>query len=318
VLVVVAIASAGCASSGSRHHTEPTTTEPAVPWTQARPPQLADRAAVARRCRAADLGLPDQVKFGPRLNGGITVVTLRNVGRHTCRLAGRPRVRFVHKIPPAQVQKAVPPAGSSYPEVTYPGSSLLALRPGEFGAFTVTWDNWCDPKIPGKKRVPPQAIRVTLPDGGGSLDTDYNAVPPCLDPSRPSSIGVSVFQPTPVRPRRPWTSAFIAASIPGRPLRARRGGVLRFRVVLANRSKVAATFDRCPAYIQELAPAGRPEVYSLNCRKALPIPPGGSRAFAMRLTVPPRSPLGHNGLFWTLDPFGQGGPGLNVRVDVRR
>ena len=215
-----------------------------MPWTSARPPQLAGRAPVSRRCRAADLGLPDQVKFGPNLDVGITLVTLRNIGRHTCRLTGRPRVRFVHTVPPAQVQSAVPPTQTSYPEVTYPESSLLALRPGEFGAFTVTWDNWCDPKIPGKKRVPPKAIRVTLPDGGGSLDADYNAVPPCLDPSQPSTIGVSVFEPTPVRAVRPWTDAFLRASVPDRPLRARRGAVLHFQVVLENRSKTTAGFGR--------------------------------------------------------------------------
>lgn len=272
---------------------------------------------MSRRCRAVDLGLPDQVKFGPRLQGGITVVTLRNIGRHTCRLTGRPHVRFVHRVPPAQVQRAIPPTATSYPEVTYPASSLLALRPGEFGAFTVTWDNWCDPRIPGRKRVPPTAIRVTLPDGGGSLDADYNAVPPCLDPSQPSTIGVSVFQPTPVRAAHPWTNAFLRASIADQPLQARRGGVLHFRVVLENRSQTAASFGHCPAYVQQIAPAGRLEVYSLNCRAARPIPPGGSRAFAMRIAVPRTSPLGHNGLFWTLDPFGQGGPAVNVRVNVR-
>jgi hypothetical protein len=31
-----------------------------------------------------------------------------------------------------------------------------------------------------------------------------------------------------------------------------------------------------------------------------------------------KTPLGHNGLFWLLDPFGRQGPELNVRLNVRR
>lgn len=315
VFVAAAIVAAGCGSSHTRQRT--TETVAAVPWTSARPPQLADRAPVARRCRAADLRLPNPVKFVQRLNGGIVIITLRNVGRHACRLTGRPRVRFVHAVPPKQVQHRVAPTPPTFPEVTYPESSLLALRPGESGGVTVTWDNWCDPQIPGKKRVPPKAIRVTLPDGGGNLDADYNAVVPCLDPAQPSTLGVSVFQSILVPTGRRWTDAFIRASVPDVPLRARRGGVLHFRVVLKNLSTTPALFTRCPAYVQQLVPAGRLEVYSLNCRAARPIPPHGSRAFAMRVAVPRNAPLGHNGLFWSLDPFGQQGPELNVRVNVR-
>jgi hypothetical protein len=37
----------------------------------------------------------------------------------------------------------------------------------------------------------------------------------------------------------------------------------------------------------------------------------------MRIAVPHDAPLGHNGLFWLLDPFGEQGPELNVRVNVR-
>jgi uncharacterized protein DUF4232 len=315
VLLAIGIAAAGCGSSATKHHSA--SAEPAVPWTSAQPPQLAARAAVSRRCRAADLRLPDQGHFAPQLEGGIALVPLLNAGKHACRLTGRPRVRFVHAVPPRQVQKSIPSTATTFPEVPNPASSLLALRPGEVGAVTVSWDNWCDPQIKGKPRVPPKAIRVTLPDRGGSLETDYNAVPNCLDPSRPSTIGVSRFQPSPIAPGRRWTAASIRASIPDQPLRARRGGVLHFRVELKNVSQAPAGFSRCPSYIQQLAPAGRLEVYSLNCKAAHPIGPGKTVAFAMRLPVPRAAPLGHNGLFWLLDPFGQQGPEVNVRVNVR-
>lgn len=272
---------------------------------------------MATRCRASQLRLPQQVRFVPRLNGGIALVTLRNAGRRACRLIGRPRVHFVHKGLPAQVQTKVATTLSTFPDVPYPDSSLLALQPGEDGAVTVTWDNWCDPTT-GKRRKPPSAIRVTLPDGGGSLDADYNAVPQCIDPTTPSTIGVSVFQASLVPGGRPWTDAFLRASIPDLPLRARRGGVLRFDVVLENLSQTAARFARCPAYVQQLAPAGRQQAYLLNCSAAHPIAPGASLAFAMRVHVPANAPLGHNGFFWMLDPFGGRGPELSVRVNVRR
>jgi hypothetical protein len=279
---------------------------------------MSHRPPAAARCRAAQLRLPGEVRFVPRLNGGIALVTLSNVGRHACRLAGRPRVHFVHKGGPAQVQSKIAPTPSTFPEVPYPPSSLLALPPGESGAVTVTWDNWCDLKVPGKPHVPPSAIRMVLPHGGGSLDTDYNAVPQCVDPTAPSTIGVSDFQPSLIPTGRPWTDAFLRASIPDQPLRVQRGRVLRFHVVLKNLSKTTARFGRCPAYAQQLVPAGRVKVYSLNCSAARPIRPGASLAFAMRLDVPRDAPPGHNGLFWMLDPFGQQGPELNVRVDVGR
>lgn len=278
---------------------------------------MVHRPPAAARCRAAQLRLRKEVRFVPRLNGGIALITLRNAGRHACRLSGRPRVHFVHKGGPAQVQVTVAPTPSTFPEVPYPASSLLALRPGEDGAVTVTWDNWCDPTR-GKRRMPPSAIRVTLPDGGGSLKADYNAVPQCVDPTEPSTIGVSAFQPSLIPAGRPWTDAFLRATVTDQPLRVRRGGVLRFRVVLHNASKTTAGFAHCPAYAQQLVPAGGLEVHLLNCSAARPIAAGASLAFAMRVEVPRNAPLGRNGLFWMLDPFGQRGPELDVRVDVRR
>ena len=65
-------------------------------------------------------------------------------------------------------------------------------------------------------------------------------------------------------------------------------------------------------------PAGRVQVYSLNCPAAHPIAPGRRLAFAMRLAVPRNAPLGDNGLFWVLDLFGERDPDLNARVMVSR
>ena len=106
--------------------------------------------------------------------------------------------------------------------------------------------------------------------------------------------------------------------MPGQPVHGRRGGMLRFRVVLKNRSHTTATFERCPAYIAQLAPSGRVEAHQLNCAAAHPIAPGKSEAFAMRVRVPRNAPLGANGLFWELDPFGSHNPQLHARVTIDR
>jgi hypothetical protein len=155
-----------------------------------------------------------------------------------------------------------------------------------------------------------------LPHGRGHVDADYNAVPPCLDPKAPSTIGASAFQPGLVPSQRPWTRAYLRASIPGVPLHARRGQTLEFRVVLHNASGSTVHFDRCPAYAEQLAPLGGVEVYDLDCGAAHAIPPGGSEAFATRVKVPKNAPVGVNGLFWALDPLGGIAPQLNARVVV--
>jgi hypothetical protein len=256
------------------------------------------------------------VKFVPRLQGGIALAAIRNKGTRPCRLTGRPRVRFVHNGGPKQVQRPIPTTPSRFPEATYPESSLVALRPGESGDVTISWDNWCDPVVKGKPHVPPSALRITLPAGGGNVDADYNAVPPCLDLNAPTTIGVSTFQPNLITPGRRWSDAFLRASVPGQPIHGRRGGILHFRVVLTNILRTSARFDRCPAYVQQLAPTGEVEVYALNCRAAHPIAPGKSLAFAMEVRVPQNAPLGANGLFWALDPFGARAPQTHARVTI--
>jgi hypothetical protein len=73
-----------------------------------------------------------------------------------------------------------------------------------------------------------------------------------------------------------------------------------------------------PAYTEQLAPSGRVETHQLNCAAAGPIAPGKSVAFAMRINVPPKAPLGTNGLFWELDPFGSRNPQLHARATIGR
>jgi hypothetical protein len=289
---------------------------PAVPWTSSRPSQLAERSPVATPCRAADLAVHGQVDFEAYGNGGgIAVIALQQKGKRPCRLEGSPRVELVKKGGPRQVNAGIQRPPVIFPDTAYPLSSLLAVQPGEYAGLTITWDNWCDPDT-GAKRVAPSAVRITLPGGAGHLDADYNAVPQCTDPKRPSTIGVSPFETAKVKPVPAWTSASLTASVPNQPVRGKRGGMLDFVVVLKNTSSQTVRFDRCPSYVVQLVPAGQVEVRDLNCAAAKPIAPGASEAFAMRLRVPKNAPVGGNGLFWGLDPFGGKAPQLHARATI--
>lgn len=306
----------GC---GGSKHAGPTADGPVVPWISRQPSQLAERSPASTRCRGADLAPTGKVDFAPYgNNGGIAVLALRNKGKQECRLEGSPRVRLVKHGGPKQVNTPIKRPSLVFPDTAYPVSDLLAIRPGEYAGVTITWQNWCDPQIPGKKRVAPSVVRITLPSGAGHVDADYNAVPPCLDPSRPSTIGVSPFEPAKVKPVPAWTTATVKASVPNQPVHARRGQLLRFVVMLQNLSRETVRFDRCPSYVQQLVPDGQVEVHVLNCAAAKPIAPGKSEAFAMRIRVPKNAPAGGNGLFWGLDPFGAKQPQLNARATVDR
>jgi hypothetical protein len=294
---------------------------PVVPWASSQPSQLAERSPASTKCQAADLAVHGQIEFEAYGNGaGIAVIALQNNGKQACRLEGSPSVKLVKRGGPRQVNTPIQRPPVIFPDTALPPSSLLALRPGEYAGLTITWDNWCDPKIPGKQRLPPSAVRITLPGGAGHVDADYNAVPPCRDPKRPSNIGVSPFETAKVQATPPWTaaSASIKASVPDQPVHAKRGELLRFVVLLQNASRETVRFDRCPAYVQQLVPAGQVEVHVLNCAAAKPIAAGEREAFAMAIRVPKNAPAGGNGLFWALDPFGAKQPQLHARATVDR
>jgi hypothetical protein len=292
-----------------------------VPWIATQPSQLAERRPASTTCRAADLAVHGQIDFASNGNGGgIAVVALEHTGSRACRLEGSPEVKLVKDGGPQQVNARIDRPALIFPDTAYPLSTLSALRPGEYAGLTITWTNWCDPKVPGKQRLAPRAVRITLPNGNGHVDADYNAVPPCLDANRPSTIGVSPFETAKVAATPPWTdaTAAITATVAGKPAHAKRGAKLHFIVVLRNTSRETVRFDHCPSFVQQLVPAGQVEVHNLNCAAAKPIGPGSSEAFAMEIRVPKNAPPGGNGLFWGLDPFGAKSPQTNARAVVDR
>ena len=246
------------------------------------PPARPCGPRVPRRRPAVD----GQVKFVARLQGGIALVQLRNRAGSgvPARRAGRACTssRAAARSPGATGGRRPRPRAS--PRWRAPPSSLLALRPGEAAALTVSWDNWCDPKVPGKPHLPPSAMRITLPRGRGHVDADYNAVPPCLDPSRAVDdrrLGLPA-RACSRRSGRGRGSTCARRSPASRCTRAAAADARASGSCSTTSTASTARFDRCPAYVEQLAPVGGVEVYELNCAAAHAIPPGGSEAFAMR------------------------------------
>jgi hypothetical protein len=209
----------------------------------------------------------------------------------------------------------LPAQAPTFPQIAEPAATLRALAPGAAAVLGIAWSNWCVPGAAGsrKPQVPPRTVRITLGKGLGSLDVNYNAVPPCDAPGQPSTIGVRPFAPAPLSAGQPWTTANVKAVIqsadgPGHPLTARRGQVARFVIRLQNTSPVTVRFASCPLIAEILPPSGQTEVHQLNCRAAGSIAPRGSLFFDMRILVPPGAPLGKNGLLWELDPAGAAYP----------
>jgi hypothetical protein len=317
-LAIVLLGAAVLAGCSSAKHAD---SAPIVPWAETVPAALqAHTAAPAPACRADALRVVGQgFRFDPALTGGTGAATLRNAGRVPCRLTGRPTVRLVGAPRgPAQQQVPAPAQPPAFPTIQPPETALLALPPGGSVVLGVDWRNWC---VPGAGRspkplVPPRAVQVTL-SGGGSIDVPYDAVPACDNAAEPSTVAVRPFAPAPLAASTPWTGAQLKASIvDARP--APRGSTAHFGVRLANVSGGSVSFERCPLFVEALAPSGSPEAHQLNCAAATPIPPGGSLTFEMRIQIPQSAPLGNNGLFWELDPTGAQGPEVVSGLTVTR
>jgi hypothetical protein len=332
-LWVPALVLAGCGG----HHAPAATPAAAkssiklVPFNEALPAALTARpASPAQACRASQLRVEgDGLLFVPGAQKGATgSFALRNRGAHSCRLTGRPGVRFVGgTAPPRQQQKPVEPGAPEFPKVAPPDASLLALAPGQSAVLSIDWDNWCPRASVAAKQKgiqPPKALRVTLPQGGGSVDVRYNAVASCEHQDQPSVIGVRPFAPKSLQSASGFTTVPLVAKVHpldgGKgQLTGRRGEDLRFAVELRNASATeTVSFDRCPLVAEKFAPVGPTEAHELNCGGAGPIRPGAALWFEMRVRVPKDAPLGPNGLFWRLDPVAESAPQTVARVVVEK
>jgi hypothetical protein len=299
-----------------------------VRWARIVPVELrGPRTTSAAWCRASDLKVQGSgIVFQATAAGASGTVELRNVGSRPCRLTGRPVVRFVGAPrSPRQLRTAEPAVSPEFPAISKPASSLRALPPGSDATLSIQWNNWCPPGArTGKPVMAPKSVLVTLPAGRGSIDVPYNAVTSCLQRGAPSTIGVQPFEPELLPIGKPWSGLPLTARVVTDSdarvptLQAARGSTLRYVVELHNAStNETLRFDRCPLFVQELAPTGSIEAYTLNCRGAHAVRPGASIRFSLQVDVPRNAPVGDNGLFWELDPLGTQGPEATARVMVR-
>ena len=161
----------------------------AIPWIDATPPPSAepepeptiDPMSVAS-CTADDLAMSAGGWGGATgsMAGGAALV---NVSVEPCRIGGKPVVELFSK-------KGAAIAESSRAEAV--AGPTVVLESGGVADVITVWMNWC-----GDPPVRPLFLRLSLPDGGGSLESEVRewdrgttSLPRCDLANAPSTIGV--------------------------------------------------------------------------------------------------------------------------------
>ena len=157
-----------------------------------------------RRCRASDLTLQGDVEFvpgGPGGRGGVAVIAMRNTGKRRLPPVGT-RAREARQEGRAASGQRADPRGPA----DLPGHRLPTLQPPRPEARR---DRRADDHLGELVRSADRGEAARAAERGPdhaarrrrALDADYNAVPPCIDPSSPSTIGVSPFEPAKISRR---------------------------------------------------------------------------------------------------------------------
>ena len=264
---------------------------PAVPWVATVPPQLAARTPAKAACTAAELTIPGQVKFIARLQGGIALLTIQNTGKRACRLTGPPG-RQVREARRAEAGPAPDPADA----VQLPGGDLSGVEPARPASRRAGGaDDLLGQLVrPGGQRRPARPA-----ERGAASRSPAGAATwtPTTTPSRPASTRGCLRRSgshasSRASSRRAGSSRTPSCRDRCRASRCTAGAAACCASGSCSRtvSHTTATFERCPAYIAQLAPAGRVEAHQLNCAAAHPIAPGKSEAFAMRAARPAQRP----------------------------
>lgn len=161
-----------------------------------------------------------------------------------------------------------------------------------------------------------QAIAITLPNGGGTLDA------PVLQPQSPVCSGASSETGANLRtyvsistftPHRAPTTAdspldVLRATLLDAPTAARAGETVHFRIRLTNSNAGPVSLSPCPGYYQErfvLGTEGRAgfntgQVYRLNCRPVRSIAGHAFVDFQMQAKVPEDPPGSTMSVTWRL------------------
>ena len=252
-----------------------------------------------------------QLRAGPGLpNGGaghaVLQVGFDNVGTVSCLLGGRPKVTGVV---PSGIRVALPIKSGS----TFIGPLLPAdIAPGARGYLNLGNVSTCDSPATSMSY---RNLSFEMP-GGGVLNTDtvFNAGP-CgivMDnlglPPRPAPM------PTP----GPLAGLDVRLSLPDS---VQAGSVLRYVVIVTNRTGNAVQLSPCPGYTEQLAsfpPEGDMRVtqasYALNCDAVTTIGAHTQVRYSMELQIPLDVSPGRGRLSWTLNE--SGGPLTTGAINI--
>src|SRR6476660_4843139 len=125
-------------------------------------------------CASRQLGVFAVTQGG----GGATVGSfrLRNNGQADCWLRGHPELSILDSGGQPLAIRALPPKRST-----------LRLLPHGAAEVTFQWHNWC-------KLTAPAALKLVLPEGGGTIQTKADiGRARCDEPKAPSTLVVSPF-----------------------------------------------------------------------------------------------------------------------------
>jgi hypothetical protein len=226
---------------------------------------------------------------------------VRNEGKRTCALRGRPVVTVVSA---GGQPVSIAQMPGTYGEVTL-AERTFGLRPGHSASLWLFVGNACRDSSQRKTRA-----LIMLATGDSRVRVPLTTCAPGLH------LSLTPFQPTDrLRPVH-FTKLPFRAAIVGHP-HARRGSTLVYRVRLRNVSARPFRFPWCPMVNQRTGhPKG--QFSGLNCRPAGTIAPGESILFVMHYKLSRHFRPGNRTLYWTvLNPLNdaQVGTKTTLRID---
>jgi hypothetical protein len=200
-----------------------------IPWLPTPPPRPVG-APLAAPCHVSQLQIAPQLpRLGVFYDGETGSragwIIFHNTGA-PCALVGRPAVQLLwhgRALPEQQTPEAAGIAADVLPS----RFSTRALPRGRSAQLAGVWTN-------GSR--PADAVRVTLPRGGGSVVLPQHLCARCDQPSAPSVISVGTFDAL-VAPPKPSTRLPLRITFDRRSYRAIPGMTLRYAITLHNTAR---------------------------------------------------------------------------------
>ena len=297
-----------------------------IPWINQKPAKSKYHPPkLAPACTAKDIKAELSLQGATQNLAG--PITLTNIGRASCSLVGPPRISFTGSAANVErwkIERVPSPVNPSDSDVQTHRESLRAFEPGKQAVVYLFWGNWCGPgsAAGGFSGAGPTAFELTLGGGSRLIVPDRWGAPTCGDPSQPSFLQVSPFEPVieepPASTRLPLHATIVGKRTvrhDGSRFLLHRGKVFHYRVALTNTSNRAFRFGSCPSYLEGLALTGSAS-YLLNCRSVGTIASGETVLFTMEFRVPRNARLGNSGLSWLLAPHTNNSPSADASVLV--